>query len=418
MRSNHDIVLLDGRIDSGLPGWAFGMAQFAIVGLGVDRVPDDRYERLVLQVTGADRFFGVSPVKDVSWPARPSPRTEQRYSVLLNPDARQRWRDRTEGVSVVCSYARQFPLHRYRFELAFAPVIEFIANSPLTLDDWVTRWLQPLVDVASLASGDPQRLAWLTVHSGTGREETSGVVFGGGIAQAPYQAGYDDEWRRSGRRPLFTFTTLPVPLPVLLRRWRRLGSGDSPFVALYRLALLDPDLPLRARYLYLIQALEALHGYENRAKEDKAQRSFAANRKKVIAEIEGLGADPSRVSFLKDNWSTRKQISLASRLSDLVKRLPAPVQGYLKRPEMAPIAEELRTQDKATVLHEQLGVLRNDLSHGRHNYPDTDLKPWVESVDLICRAPSPAPTRVRRGRGRGGPGLGPGFQARLTGGPR
>jgi hypothetical protein len=175
-------------------------------------------------------------------------------------------------------------------------------------------------------------------------------------------------------------------LPVLLRRWRRLGSGDSPFVALYRLALLDPDLPLRARYLYLIQALEALHGYENRAKEDKAQRRFAADRKKLIAEIEGLGVDPSRVSFLRDNWSNRRQISLASRLSDLVKRVPAPVRERLERPEMAPIAEDLRTQHQATVLQEQLGVLRNALSHGRRNYPEADLKPWVESVDLICRA--------------------------------
>ncbi len=104
MRSNHDIVLIDGRIDSGLPGWAFGVAQFAIVGLGVDRVPEDRYERLVLQVTGADRFFGVSPVQDVSWPAQ-SPRAEQRYSVLLNPDARQRWRDRTE----VCQSSAAMP---------------------------------------------------------------------------------------------------------------------------------------------------------------------------------------------------------------------------------------------------------------------------------------------------------------------
>jgi hypothetical protein len=289
-------------------------------------------------------------------------------------------------MSVVCSYARQFPLHKYRFELAFAPVVEFVADNPLTLDEWVTRWLQPLVDVASLASGDPQRLAWLTVHSGTGREETSGVVFGGGIAQAPYRAGYDDEWRRSGRRPLFTFATLPVQLPVLLRRWRRLGSGESPFVALYRLALLDPDLPLRARYLYLIQALEALHGHENRAKEEKAQRRFAADREQYIVEIERLGVDPSRVKFLKANWSNRKQISLASRLSDLVKRLPAPVRGRLQQPEMASIASELQTEHQATVLHEQLGVLRNDLSHGRRSYPDADLRPWVECVDLICRA--------------------------------
>jgi hypothetical protein len=386
MRSNLDVVLIDARTELAFPNWAFGRAQFAIVGLGVDQIAGDRYDAIVLQVTGAERFFGVSPIKNVSWPSSPSSRAEQRYSVLLNPDARRRWRNRTERVAIVCGYQRRFPVRSDRFELAFAPVIEFTAEHPLPLGDWITRWVQPLVDVVSLACGDRQRLAWLTIRCGAGRDEISGVVFGGGIAQEPYQAGYDDEWRFSGPRPLFTLASLPVQLPTLLRRWRRLASADDPFLLLYRRVLLDPELPPRARYLYLIQALEALHGHENQMAEDRAQRRFVRERKSLLGELEQLGLSTARLRFLKGNWSKQRRISLASRLSDLLKTVPAAIRGGLEEPEMAKIAEELRTERNATVLHEQLATLRNDLSHGRRSYEDAELNPWVKCLDVLCRA--------------------------------
>src|SRR4051812_44726784 len=59
LRSNHDIVLIDASIARALPGWSLGQARLAIVGLGVDRVDEDRYEEILLQVTGADQFFSV-----------------------------------------------------------------------------------------------------------------------------------------------------------------------------------------------------------------------------------------------------------------------------------------------------------------------------------------------------------------------
>jgi hypothetical protein len=386
MRSNLDVVLVDARIEFAFPNWAFGRARLAIVGLGVDRITEDRYDAIVLQVTGAERFFGASPIKDLTWPSKPSNRAEQRYSVLLNPASRWRWRNRTEQVAIVCGYQRRFPVRADRFELLFAPVIEFTAQRPLTLDEWIARWVQPLIDVVSLACGEPQRLAWLTVRSGADREETSGVVFGGGIAQEPYQAGYDDEWRRAGLRPLFTLASLPGQLPTLLRRWRNLQGADDPFVALYRLVLLDPELPPRAQYLYLVQALEALHGHEKQVTEDRAQRRFTRDRKKLLREVEQLGMGSDRLRFLRNNWSERRRISLASRLSDLVKSVPPGVRSFLKRPEMAAIAKELATEHGVTVLHEQLATLRNDLSHGRRSYADADLKPWVECLDVLCRA--------------------------------
>lgn len=274
----------------------------------------------------------------------------------------------------------------YRFEVAFAPVVHLSADAPLTLDEWITRWVQPLVDVVSLACREPQRLAWLTVHNGTGKNEVSGVVFGGGIAQAPFQAGYDDEWRRQGRRPIFTLTSLPNAFPVVLRRWRNLASGANPFLSLYTLVLRDRELPLRARYLYLVQALEALHAHENRAAEDRAQKRFSIAREKLLEQLAREGSDAGLIRFLRDNWSSRKLTSLAGRLSDLMKGLPPEVQRRLEQPEMAAIAKELKAAHQATVLHEQLARLRNDLSHGQRNYPDHELDPWVKALDLICQA--------------------------------
>jgi hypothetical protein len=173
LRSNHDVVLFDARIDAGLLEWAFGHARLAIVGLGVDRVPEDRYEGILLQVTGADQFFGVSPLKSVSWPRGRSRRDKQEYSAEMNPESRQRWRDRSERVAVTCLYERRFPLHHYRFEVAFAPVVHLAADGPLTIDQWITRWVQPLVDVVSpgMSNAAATRLA----HGAQRQREERGI---------------------------------------------------------------------------------------------------------------------------------------------------------------------------------------------------------------------------------------------------
>lgn len=106
-----------------------------------------------------------------------------------------------------------------------------------------------------------KRASWLTVSTepadASGKERQaypSGVVFGSGIEQVPYEAEYREEWRRAEGIPLFTLATMPMSLPELLRRWLALNQADNPFI----------ELPARARFLYLIQALEALHSSTSR----------------------------------------------------------------------------------------------------------------------------------------------------------
>jgi hypothetical protein len=82
---------------------------------------------------------------------------------------------------------------------------------------------------------------------------------------------------------LFTASELPAPLPDVIERWRQLDSSDNPFPELYRLAS-APDLPERARFLYLVQALEGLHGFEHNA-DDRREVWFL--RGSSIVWIEG-----------------------------------------------------------------------------------------------------------------------------------
>jgi len=375
LASGHDIIMVDNTVSTWFPGRSTVHGRYAIAGLEVAAVPGDRYKRIRLQITGADLLFGAAPLKTVLWPSAHPAGAEKRYSAVLNEKSEHRWHDKRVRMAIDCTYNLRFSLSNpYRYELAFAPVIEFIAGSPLTVDEWVSGWIMPLLGIAALATRRPQRLSWLTVHTGPRRMDTSGVVFGGNIDQAPYQAEYREEWREPDLWPIFTLATLPVGLPVLLRRWRGLEASENPFAQLYQLTLNQPDLPQRARFLYLIQALEALHGHENREKDARDQRAFAEQRQEILDEAGTLGFHPASLKFLKKNWGNRRLDSLDRRLADLLTWLPASVRHRVETSDMTTIATTL-VDEGATTLPAQLRTLRNHLSHGTHNYADRDLQP-------------------------------------------
>src|SRR5205085_517626 len=123
------------------------------------------------------------------------------------------------------------------------------------------------------------------------------------------------DWiRKPELRPLFTLHALPLPLPQLVASWRDLRASANPFVELYGLTLFQRDLPARARFLYLVQALEALHGYEHQAKDEERAEEFKKERLAVIAEAETAGLAAESVKFLRD----KPLDSLDRRLRELV----------------------------------------------------------------------------------------------------
>ena len=103
----------------------------------------------------------------------------------------------------------------------------------------------------------------------------------------------------SGRRaaPLFTLAQLPMTPMRLVRKWRELLASDDPFIELYRSTLFQSDLPPRARYLQLIQALEAHHGYANRGADELTQAKFGTRRQQIIDATQEVGLARQGVSL-------------------------------------------------------------------------------------------------------------------------
>jgi ApeA N-terminal domain 1 len=392
-RSGMDVVLTDANIDILFPGRrSLGVARHAIVGMGVADVPNDAYPRLRFQITELDLLFGCAPIKSVSWPEAGTPHLHGQYTIEVNSDADFEWED-AASITLSCSYDLQVSLgtfHAHR--VVFAPVVAISTDSSLTVDEWIAQWVMPLLRLAALATRRPQRLSWLTVntrsHDPSVKEEhhdVIGTVFGSGIEQAPYEAEYREEWREFENRPLFTLASLPMPLPSLIRRWRSLESAQNPFIELYTLALRHTDLPARARYLYLMQALEALHSFDHREDDEKDRRAYAARRTAALETLNRFDLPSGTLPFIKDSWSKRPADLLDRRFADLIAHVPDAVRHLLTVPADNEVLSDAVAGD-VTALQGQLRKLRNDLSHGNRNYDAAVLRPWVDIAEQLCRA--------------------------------
>jgi hypothetical protein len=171
-----------------------------------------------------------------------------------------------------------------------------------------------------------------------------------------------------------------------LKSWRKLETSQNPFFELCRLTLGRDDVPVRASFLYLVQALEALHSFENRKNDKRSQKGFEERRQALLEEFERDGVPATSITYLRRNWSKKKPENLERRLVSLIRTLPPAVRKTLVRPDMAAIANELRDEEGASTLEAQLRVLRNRLSHGSRNYADHELRPWAHAVEIMCRA--------------------------------
>lgn len=392
IRSGQDVVLTDVHISVYSPDLSVGSARHAIVGRDVAKVPGDAYPRVRFQITDLDLLFGVAPISSVTWPPQDAVYMEGQYAIQTNPLADQRWEDEKDGLIVDCTYDIESSRNFHRHTVLFSPVASLASHTPLTVDEWMDRWVRPMLCIAALATRRPQRLSWLTVSTApvdaTGEEwppHTNGVVFGSGIAQEPYEAEYPEEWRRPENRPLFALASMPMSLPDLLRRWVTLESDGNLFLELYGLALRQADLPPRARFLYLVQALEGLHAEEHEAEDAAAQDEFSVRRMDVLAALKGVELPSDTCKFIQRNWSKRKMDGLDRRLRQLIQGLPVGVSNALRPPPGDAIAAELIAAGR-TALEAQLGELRNTLSHGSRNHRDLELLPWVKVVETMCRA--------------------------------
>ncbi len=388
LRRGDDIVLGDVALSTWFPGHRTLNARWAVVGMGLDRVPDLAFTRARLQVSGLDTFFGVAPIKSRGWPVEPIDEDQETFSATSNPESNLSWE--AEGVRVIASYDCQFAFADvYQQLVQFAPVLTIEVETPLSVDDWVERWVRPLVRFVTFATNAQQNLSWVSLSwDGEGEpsassEPVNAQLFGSGMSQVGYGAAAP---ALRSKRPLLTLAGLQTPFPDLVERWRALDEDENVFFALFRMVISQPELPNRARYLFLVQALESLHGVEHQAEDEASQTAFQTDRKRVLTELDEVGLNTDSLRFIKKNWSKRRPDSLARRLRDLIAWLPqvaADEVQALASTSIANYLEECAGQelDVETLLQ----GLRNELSHGNSHWDEGTVAPWSDALELACR---------------------------------
>jgi hypothetical protein len=385
LENNMDLVLHGARLEPFMLDSGVLVAGYAAVGLSIRHVPGQQYTKCRVQVTGLDALFGRPPLRAIEIPVK-QPFLDATFSATGDPLSTQFWSE--VGIEVRCSYDLQTTgLNPYHHELKFFPIVTFKSTTPLTLVAWLDSWLDPLVWLTTLSTGRTQMMSWLGLKQTTsiqGREpsELTAQVFGPGISQEPYESRgrlVDDDGQPV--HSLISLASDGVSLLALLRRARELAASDNPFPELYRLTL-TTELPERARFLYLVQALEGLHGFENRMGELAARKAHQAHRLEILSRArESL--DARDIRYLRETWTNRLPGNLERVMDDLVAALPhgaAEIFHSLSRDGL--VLRGKSSSTAASVIRE----IRNGLAHGSRGYAPQLLRPWSNALDTLARA--------------------------------
>ena len=391
LHSNHDVVLGDVHLSEWFPSQFLVSARWALVGLAVSNVQGGRWKTLDVQLTGLETVLG-NAIAATYWPANRSV-DPQRFSADVNTAAH--FVSNADRVVVTAQYDTAFSIaDRYRFTLKNYASVRFVAEDALTIDEWGRRWIDPLIGLLTLATGEREEVNKVVVISPdqSATRETdlsdkiSGELWGGGIHQRDQPAEFRTRTDGLPVVPLFTLDNSP-PLAQLLQTWTR-SLADETATSLYRLAL-DSALPLHVRYLLCLQALESIDVKSNAAKEAAADTRHQKRRGEVLAALGSVDEeylDGSALRFIRNNLRREPLRSLAGRLHRLLKQVPGSEArvGEWTRETHELGAELLPTGRKSDVLHERLASARNALSHGVDVSP-ASLDPAVRVVVCLLR---------------------------------
>ncbi|MEU0948496.1 HEPN domain-containing protein [Streptomyces canus] len=368
-------TLLDCTVSAWKPDGAIIFARCALV--GDDFLEEASFDRAKVQISNIDSAFGVSPIKGQKVPNLDDPYGS--WSVEQNPESTQKWSD--DDVSMTASYDASITAgDPYYFQMRYSPAVLIDVANPLTLDEFNSTWIHPLLNIAALSMNAPQRVTYLAVGmraAGIGEQGWRKFqVYGTGITQEPFNSSYSGI--RQNRSALNWKSDDISPL-ALLRRWQELNEGHHPLIETYGSFLNVRAQHPRARFLLLLQALEGLHGYENKEKEKERAERHLEKRGNILDSLGGcMALAKKEMKFLKDMLPKRPPTSLDSRLRDCFNAVPGKTLERLMEVEVIKGFEE----DPANALR----IMRNDLAHGNRGYPIEDLDSVARIVERATRA--------------------------------
>lgn len=366
LRMGLEALLFDVSVEAWFPGRAHMRATLAVVGHGLFDDPSRVFYEISLQITEGHRLFGVAPLASVIAPQTLPGTGKVQFSVEVDIDANRTYQ--SGGTELRCRYWLTHTLLDYfQFHIRSAPIFEVKSAAPLAPTEWLSEHVLPLRELVTLATLQPQTVAWVTFHedyevpSGRTMQRTY-QLFSREVEQTPYAPNRDQ--RRDGIT-LFSFSDLPYSPVELLRRWEELRQTHPGFVQPLMQALTEQMNP-RARFLFLVQALEGLH-HQTSGDGPTPVEDHRAKRKALLRAARDAGMETGDVRWL-DRWLDRYgRYTLEERLAQLRDAV---------REDVAAVAD-LR------LVPGDIPVVRNRLSHGAEEYATSFLRPRMLAMSAI-----------------------------------
>lgn len=351
---------------------------------------EPRFAGVEVQITNLDAICGYAPLAKTTFPATAKDYKAGVWQATGNGNSSQTWSD-GEAKLTFEFYTSSSVFDQYHFRVGFTPIVRIEVAEPLTLHEWVDRWVDPLKRIVSVATGREESITYLAVQHNN-RDD-----WGPGSKIHVYCTGVKQEPVASSQRAVneagssFTVPKDHSSLLGLIRNWHKQSDGNNPILETYNPVMLRSGQHPRARYLLLIPCLEGLYGYQTRSEyEDKAKkhqetRDTLIKRMDALVNNAEVELERTDLKFVKDRLPKRPPQNLTQALTTLFDQVDAGnLLAALKSTTL------ISSVDNANGFNGNVGdslrQIRNDLAHGNRGYPAGDLEEVVSILHRIVRA--------------------------------
>lgn len=389
---SEEVVLFNVQISDSFGGEAIDIdAAAALVGVDLPAGDDPQYLGMEIQVTALDAVGGRYPIRSVKRPESAVDWHGAEWSVKGNEDIVQRW---TSGeMEVRHEYnltARIFD--PYDFRVRFSPVLRVNRTAPQGLDYWVDTWINPLRTIISAATGREEEITFVHLFSDlqdVGIPSVKAQLFARGVSQRPYFSSNEVVRKLN---VAFSVSKDRLSLLEAVERWNAGVLAGNPLLQTYNPRILSADQHPRGRFLYVIQCLEGLDGFERKDENERRLRAHRVERHDLIATIkssaEALGGsiEAKHLKFARANVGKRPSDSLAACLKRMIEKLPdVGVQAEIADLSIVVEAMSSLSSPPSGAL-DAIRIIRNDLAHGNRDYPPRQVGEAAELFYRVVRA--------------------------------
>lgn len=351
------------------------------------------YTSVEIQIEGLEAVAGVAPISSTKHPVTKD--AERTWAATLNDEAKFDWE--SEGYKMSFGYNGSFrSFDAYEFRMVFGPVLSITSEEPLTIVEWWLNWVRPLRQLISLVTNAPREIRYLVAANGDDPIRTHrDQVFGWDITHQPINS------TRAAIEETHSSIDLKddeLSLLDLLMKWQEFATSHHPLIETYGSMATAKEQHPRSRFLLLLQALEGLHGFENKTKHEKSRQKHSEARTAFIGRAaEHLSSEDMK--FLDKYLMKVPPQGLEQALIAIFKSLPVDVVPELEKTNLvAQMRSEHQGRGKLRV-EAALVRARNALSHGSSSFEPDALEETARILDRVVRSEAirllGAPTTAR-----------------------